>query len=139
MSMKRFKSHWFYWHIGETRIALTSLAASGVVSGLVLTLMVGCSVWAILLAVLFDSASLCLALMYFLVLRWSIPEGLGVQAHADTLALEFLILPALVGLVLNRGCAFLVAKTLGYPFEGQIASGPVTGCRPRGSHPRLGA
>ncbi|MBK1720442.1 hypothetical protein [Thiocystis violacea] len=133
--MKRFKSPWFYWHTGQTRIAMTSLAASGILSGLVLTVAAGCSAWAILLAVLFDSASLLLALVYLLALRWSIPEGLGVQAHADTLALEFLILPALVGLVLNRGCAFLVAKSLGYPFEAQTATDPVTGRRTRGSHP----
>ncbi|MBK1719725.1 hypothetical protein CKO27_19140 [Thiocystis violacea] len=43
------------------------------------------------------------------------PEGLGFQAHADTFALEFLILPARVGFVLNRGSLFLVAKTFGYP------------------------
>ncbi|MBK1724422.1 hypothetical protein [Thiocystis violacea] len=129
--MQRFKSHWFYWHTGQTRIALTSLAVSGFVSGLVLTLAAGCSLWSILLAVLFDSASLFLALVYLCALRWSLPEALGVQAHADALAIEFLILPAMVGFLLNRGCAFLVAKTFGYSFEAQTAQRPDPALRQR--------
>ncbi|MBK1717050.1 hypothetical protein [Thiocystis violacea] len=122
--MKRFKSHWFYWHTGQTQIALISLAASGLLSGLMLTLAAGWSPWSILLAVFFDVAGLCVALAYLLVLRWSVPEILGLQAPADAFVLEFLILPASVGFVLNRGCAYLVAKAFGYPFEAPIKHRP---------------
>ena len=119
--MQRFKSHWFYWHTGQKRIALTSMAASGLLSGLVLSLAVGCSLWAVLLAVLFDAAGLFLAVVYLFALRWYLPEGLGVQSHADTLAIQLLALPAIVGFLLNRGCAFMVAKRLGYRFEPRTA------------------
>lgn len=114
--MKRFKSPWFYWHTGQKRIALISLAMSGLVSGLVLILVAGCSAWSILLALLLDAAGLLVALVYVVVARWSIPAGFGLQAHIDTVVFELVLLPALVGFVLNRACAFLTARACGDPF-----------------------
>lgn len=116
--LKKFKSHWFYWHTGYRKIAVFSMIASALAQGLLLAIAGGFTLGGILLAVLLDGVGFVVAVFYLLLLRPYLPEWIGLQHSADIFLVQMVVLPMLVGFFLNRIMSFFVAKRCGYDFSG---------------------
>lgn len=115
--LRKFKSHWFYWHTGYRKIAVLSMITSAVVLWSFLGITSGFSIGAILVAVLLDTVGFWLAIVYFLLVRPYFPDWLGLQSSADTLLIKQVVIPMIVGFFLNRIASFCVAKLCGYRFD----------------------
>lgn len=114
--LKKFKSHWFYWHTGHKRIAIFSMIASALAQGLLLALAGGFTLSGILLAVLMDGVGFVLAVFYLLLLRPYLPEWIGLQHSADVFLVQVIVAPMIIGFFLNRIMSFVVARHCGYVF-----------------------
>lgn len=112
--MGKFKSPWYYWHTGHKRIALASMAASALVSWVFLFAVSGFSLFAVLVAVLLDSADVFLALAYLFLLRGCVLGFL--HSTADALVFQSLAVPLMVGFFVSRVSSYWVARRLGYDF-----------------------
>lgn len=112
--LKKFKSHWYYWHTGHKKIAIISMIVSILAQGLLLALAGGFALGGILLAVLLDGVGFILAIFYLLFLRPYLPEWIGLQHSADVFLIQMVIVPMLIGFFLNRIASFFVAKLCGY-------------------------
>jgi len=114
--LRKFKSHWFYWHTGHKRIAIFSMIASALAQGLLLALAGGFTLSGILLAVLLDGVGFVLAVCYLLLLRPYLPEWIGLQHSADVFLVQVIVVPMLIGVFINRIMSFVVARRCGYVF-----------------------
>jgi hypothetical protein len=128
--IKRFKSPWYYWHTGHSRIAVISLGVSTLVLWLVFGATVGFSIVGILLAVVLDTAGFALALLYLVVLRATLPEWMGLRDNADVWILSFIVWPCFLSFFVNRLVTFGVAAVSGYtgypPWTDRHHSAPTT-------------
>ncbi len=115
--LRRFRSHWFYWHTGHPWIAVLSMGASAIILWVILGFSTGFSLVGILAVVLLDSLGFWLAILYLLFFRSFLPEWSGLQGSTDAFVVHQWVVPLLIGVFLNRGVSFLVAKISGYSFE----------------------
>lgn len=109
--MYGFRSHWYYWYTGQKKVAVMSMALSFLCLTLLLTSFFSFSAWAVLLALLLDTAGLVVIAIYLVSLRSLIPEALLTQT--DALVVHYFLVPICVTFVLSRLVTFLVAKALG--------------------------
>ncbi|SEB10658.1 hypothetical protein SAMN05660964_03577 [Thiothrix caldifontis] len=101
------KSYWYYWHTGNKPVAVISMILSAAVTGVVLALSVGFSIWAIILAVLLDSIGFLVILIYVIV-RGYFPSLMLEQA--DAFVLYQLMIPVCIAFLAGRLITFWVAK-----------------------------
>jgi hypothetical protein len=112
--IKRFKSPWYYWHTGQTGIAVISLGVSTLLLWLLFLMTAGFSIIGILLAVVLDTVGLVLAILYLIVFRAYLPEWMGLREDADAWILAFIVWPFFLSFFVNRLVTFGVAAVSGY-------------------------
>ncbi len=105
--MKIPKSYWYYWHTGNKFVAVISMILSAAVTGLVLALSIGFSIWGIILAVLLDSIGFLVVLIYVAV-RSDLPSL--VLEQSDAFMLNQFVVPLCIAFLVGRLITFWVAK-----------------------------
>jgi len=105
--MKILKSYWYYWHTGNKPVAVISMILSAAVTGVVLALSVGFSMWGIILAVLLDAVGFLVILIYVIV-RGYLPDLILEQA--DAFVLYQLVIPVCIAFLVGRLITGWVAK-----------------------------
>jgi hypothetical protein len=108
--IKDFKSHWYYWHTGHKFIAILSMMVSTLIMSVFLVFFAGFSIWGIIFAVLLDAAGFWLAIVYLFFIRFNITEFIGLQSSVDTLVVNQLVVPMLIGFFVARISSFSIAK-----------------------------
>lgn len=108
--LKKFKSHWYYWHIGYRFVAIISMLVSGFVSVIFLAIAGHFSILGVVIAITLDALGFCLAVLYLLVIRGSLSSFAFLQSGADSIILDHLIIPILLSFVIARISTFYVAK-----------------------------
>lgn len=116
-SVRRFKSHWYYWYTGHKRIAVLSMMVSTLILWISLGATAGVSISGVVIAVLLDAIGFWLAIAYLLFLRSYIPQLVGLQGNADAWVVNQLIFPVLIGFFLTRITSFCVAKICGHTLD----------------------
>lgn len=105
--MKMPKSYWYYWYTGNKTVAVISMISSAALTGLVLALSIGFSLWGIMLAVLLDAVGFLVILIYVAV-RSDLPSL--VLEQTDAFMLDQFVIPLCIAFLLGRLITFWVAK-----------------------------
>lgn len=117
MNMKKFRSPWYYWYTGHKEIAAISIIVSFLLMCFFLVVGAGFSFWSIIFAIILDATGFWLAIIYFLFLRYNLPDFLGITGAADKFIITQIIIPVIVTFLSGRLTTFFVAKSLGYSFS----------------------